>query len=172
MVHFFSALVVGIFFLICLEHKFTRQNSIILSFLLAFSTIIWAYSNTSLNSIPACLFLLLGYLFFKKFFRLHQFKFLIFSALSLGFAFLTRSDILLFILPMFFFLVVNILKRNTKISSLLFFSIPLIFSYSIIYLERSLRFIASDTEVADVIGNKYNPTNTLLSHFSFFFFVF
>ena len=52
----FSALSVGIFFLICLEHKFTRQTSIILSFLLAFSTIIWAYSNTSLNVVPAAFF--------------------------------------------------------------------------------------------------------------------
>ena len=166
---FFSALVAGIFFLICLEHKFTRQNSITLSFLLAFSTIIWAYSNTSLNSIPACFFLLLGYLFFKKFFRLNQFKFLIFSSLSLGFAFLTRSDIFLFVLPMFFFLVVNILKRNTKISSLLFFSIPLIFSYSIIYLERSFRFIASDTNAVDILGSKSNATNTFLNHFSALF---
>ena len=81
---FFSSLSVAIFFLICLEHKFTRNNSIILTFLLAFSTMIWAYSNTSLNLVPALFFLLLGYLFLKKYQRLHQNRFLIFSSATLN----------------------------------------------------------------------------------------
>ena len=51
------ALSVGIFFLVCLEHKFTRQNSIILSFVLAFSTKIWAYSTTSLYGVPTVFFI-------------------------------------------------------------------------------------------------------------------
>ena len=165
---FFLALSVGIFFLICLEHKFTRQNSIILSFLLAFSTIIWAYSNTSLNSVPACFFLLFGYLFFKKFYRLNQYKFLILSSLSLGFSFLIRQDMIFFIVPMFFFVIANILKRNSKIYSILIFSAPLIFSYFIHFLSESLRFIQTGG-VIDAAGTKSDVSTVLSSNFSAFF---
>ena len=145
---FFLALSVGIFFLICLEHKFTRQNSIILSLLLALTTIIWAYSNTSLNVIPSVFFLLLGYLFFKKFRRLNQSKFLVLCSASCAFTFLIRTDMILFIIPMWFFILVNILKRNSKIYTLLFYSAPLLFSYYVHKLLSaqggSLRY---DTEV-------------------------
>ena len=166
---FFSALSVGIFFLICLEHKFTRQNSLILSFLLAFSTIIWAYSNTSLNSVPACFFLLLGYLFFKKFYNLNQYKFLILSSFSLGFAFLIRSDIIFFIIPIFFFVIVNILKRKLKIYSILIYSVTLIFFYFISHLVFLSRLIPSSTEVIDLAGTQSDSTTNIISHFSSFF---
>ena len=157
---FFSALSVGIFFLICLEHKFTRKNSIILSLLLAFSTMIWAYSNTSLNVVPACFFLLLGYLFFKKFYRLNQNKFLLLSSASLGFGFLIRTDVILFIIPLWLFLLVNILKRNSKINSLLFYSAPLAFSYVVDKIVFSLKYIPSD-EVVDAIGTKADITSSV-----------
>jgi len=115
----FSALTAAIFFLVCLEHKFTRQNSIILSFVLAFSTMIWAYSTTSLNVVPTTFFILLGYLFFKKFRRLNQNKFLLLCSASFAFAFLIRVDAILFIVPVWLFLIANILKRNLKIYTLL-----------------------------------------------------
>jgi hypothetical protein len=166
---FFSALSVGIFFLICLEHNFTRKNSIILSFLLAFSTIIWAYSNTSLNVLPACSFLLLGYLFFKKFHRLDQNKFLLFSSASLGFSFLIRTDIILFIIPLWLFLLGNILKRNSKINSLLFYSAPLLFSYFVNKIIFSLKYIQSD-EAIDAAGNTSSVTSNLIGEFSSFIF--
>jgi hypothetical protein len=165
---FFSALSVGIFFLICLEHKFTRKNSIILSFLLAFSTIIWAYSNTSLNTLPACFFLLLGYLFFKKFCRLDQNKFLVLSSASLGFAFLIRSDIILFIIPLWLFIFVKFLRRNSKINSLLFYSAPLLFSYFINKAVYSLKYIQSD-EVIDAVGTSGGVTSTVIGELSSFF---
>jgi len=164
---FFSALSVGIFFLICLEHKFTRKNSIILSLLLAFSTMIWAYSNTSLNVVPACFFLLLGYLFFKKFYRLNQNKFLLLSSASLGFAFLIRVDVILFIIPLWIFLLVNILKRNLKINSLLFYSAPLAFSYVADKIVYSLKYIPSD-EVIDAVGTKSGTVTSLGSELSAF----
>ncbi len=164
---FFSALSVGIFFLICLEHKFTRKNSIILSLLLAFSTMIWAYSNTSLNVVPACFFLLLGYLFFKKFYRLNQNKFLLLSSASLGFAFLIRVDVILFIIPLWIFLLVNILKRNLKINSLLFYSAPLAFSYVADKIVYSLKYIPSD-EVIDAVGTKSDTVTSLGSELSAF----
>ena len=153
---FFLAFSVGIFFLICLEYKFTRQTSIILSFVLAFSTIIWAYSNTSLNVVPTVLFVLLGYLFFKKFRRLNQNKFLLFSSASFAFAFLIREDVILFILPIWLFLLVNFLKRNSKIYTLVFYSVPLLFSY---YLHRllnphdsPLRYIQSEDSTPTALG--------------------
>jgi len=181
----FSALSVGIFFLICLEHKFTRQTSIILSFLLAFSTIIWAYSNTSLNVVPTTFFLLLGYLFYKKFCRLNQSKFLVLCSVSLGFAFLVREDVIMFIIPIWIFLLVNILKRNSKITNnrilpkiyaLVFYSVPLLVTY---YLHRllnpyygSLRYIPDEsvpvhgyTTVGSELGGfiLVNPISYILS---------
>ena len=153
---FFLAFSVGIFFLICLEYKFTRQTSIILSFVLAFSTVIWAYSNTSLNVVPTVLFVLLGYLFFKKFRRLNQNKFLLLSSASFAFAFLIREDVILFILPIWLFLFVNFLKRNSKIYTLVFYSVPLLFSY---YLHRllnphdsPLRYIQSEDSTPTALG--------------------
>ena len=146
---FFSAFITGIFFLICLEHKFSRNISITLSFLFAFSTLIWAYSNTSLNLLPAGLFLLLGYLFFKKFRNFKQNLFLLLSSASLGFAFLIRSDVILFILPLWFFLLITTLKQNTKITSIFFYSIPLLLSYLISKLMPFLVFSSSST-ISDV----------------------
>ena len=157
----FSALSVGIFFLICLEHKFTRQNSIILSFVLAFSTIIWAYSNTSLNVVPTTFFILLGYLFFKKFRRLNQNKFLLLCSASFAFAFLIRVDAILFIVPVWLFLIANILKRNLKIYTLLLYTIPLVFSYFVYRLFRPydspLRYIIpedSSLSSSEVLGGE------------------
>ena len=138
---FLSAFSVLLFFLICLEHKFSRNTSIILTFLLGFSTLIWSYSNTSLNLLPSCFFLLLGYLFFKKFQRLDQKKFLLFSSFSLGFAYLIRSDIILFIIPIWSLLLILILKRNKKINSLFIYSIPLLFSF---FISKIIPFFISE----------------------------
>ena len=136
----FSAISVAIFFLICLEQKFTRNNSIILTFLLAFSTMIWAYSNTSLNLVPALFFLLLGYLFFKKYQRLHQNRFLIFSSAFLGFGFLIRTDIILFIIPIWAFLLISHLSAKKKIFSISLFSIPSLICYYIYKIIPGFRF--------------------------------
>jgi hypothetical protein len=160
---FFSAFSVGIFFLICLEHKFTRKNSLLLSFLLAFSTILWAYSNTSLNALPAGFFLLLGYLFFKKFFRLNKNKFLLFSSTSLGFAFLIRHDTILFIIPIFFFVIINILKRNSKISSLIFYTLPILFSYFVYRFMPSLRYIKSEDNSSTALGSEISYFGTIFA---------
>ena len=75
---FFSALSVSVFFLICLEYKFTKKTSVILSLLFSFTTMMWAYSNTSLNVVPALFFILLGFLFYKKSQTASQLKFIIF----------------------------------------------------------------------------------------------
>jgi hypothetical protein len=121
---------------------------------------IWAYSNTSLNVVPACFFLLLGYLFFKKFYRLNQNKFLLLSSASLGFGFLIRTDVILFIIPLWLFLLVNILKRNSKINSLLFYSAPLAFSYVVDKFVYTLKYIPSD-EVVNALGDKGDAVTSI-----------
>ena len=179
---FFSALSAAIFFLVCLEHKFARQNSIILSFVLAFSTIIWAYSNTSLNVVPTTFFILLGYLFFKKFRRLNQNKFLLPCSAAFAFAFLIRSDAILFIVPIWIFLIVNILKRNLKIYTLLLYSVPLLFSYGIhrlvkpgdsplrhIIPEDTLNSLTQQPGVEIVAFILSNPSNILAASFGLLF---
>ena len=147
--------------------KMPSNPDCMVSLLLAFSTMIWAYSNTSLNVVPACFFLLLGYLFFKKFYRLKQNKFLLLSSASLGFAFLVRHDVILFIIPLWLFLLVNILKRNSKINSLLFYSAPLAFSYVVHKIVVYLKYIPSD-EVVDAIGTKGDVASTVGSELGSF----
>ncbi len=137
---FFSSLSVAIFFLICIEQKFSRTNSIILTLILAFSTTVWAYSNTSLNLVPGLFFVLLGYLFFKKFQNLHQYRFLIFSSAAFGFGFLIRSDVILFILPIWIFLIVSHSSFKKKLLSVSFFSIPSLFVYYIYKTIPGLRY--------------------------------
>ena len=88
---FFSALSVSVLFLVA-RTFFSIKTSIILSFLFAFSTIIWAYSQTSLNSIPATFFILLGYYFFRRFQTKFSYKSILICALSFGAAFLIRND--------------------------------------------------------------------------------
>ncbi|MDC1023976.1 glycosyltransferase family 39 protein [Nitrosopumilus sp.] len=146
---FLSASLVMIFFLICIEQKFSRSTSVILTFLLAFSTLIWAYSNTSLNVLPTGLFLLVGYMFYKKFQRLNQKKFLLFCSMSLGFSFLIRPDAILFIIPIWFSILISTLKRNKKINSIFIFSTPLLFSY---FISKLMPFLllkqSSDSSVS------------------------
>ena len=158
----FSAISVAIFFLICLEQKFTRNNSIILTFLLAFSTMVWAYSNTSLNLVPALFFVLLGYLFLKKYQRLHQNRFLIFSSAVLGFGFLIRPDVVLFIIPIWIFLLVSRLSTKKKILSkilskmfhLTLFSIPSIICYYIFKIIPNFRYNLSSEKVGLKLTNE------------------
>ena len=158
----FSAMSVAIFFLICLEQKFTRNNSIILTFLLAFSTMIWAYSNTSLNLVPTLFFVLLGYLFLKKYQRLHQNRFLIFSSAVLGFGFLIRPDVVLFIIPIWIFLLVSRLSTKKKILSkilskmfhLTLFSIPSIICYYIFKIIPNFRYNLSSEKVGLKLTNE------------------
>ena len=166
---FVSALLVTIFFLICIEQKFSRNTSVILTFLLAFSTLVWAYSTTSLNLLPAGLFLLTGYLFYKKFQRLNEKKFLLFCSMSLGFAFLIRTDIILFIIPIWFSILISVLKRDKKINSIVIFSIPLLFSYLISKIMPLLLFRNDpDDQHLERTGIMSNPVVTDLSTFTSF----
>ena len=160
---FFSSLSVAIFFLICIEQKFSRTNSIILTLILAFSTTVWAYSNTSLNLVPGLFFVLLGYLFFKKFQNLGQYRFLIFSSAAFGFGFLIRSDVILFILPIWIFLIVSHSSFKRKLFSVTLFSIPSLFAYpygeadeKIIELLKEYKFKVAFGQHSGVINETSN----------------
>ena len=93
----FSALSVTIFYLLSRQFQISTQNSIIVTFLFGLSTIVWAYSQTSLNVVPQLLFVLLSVLFLKKFQTSQSPKNLILASSSIGFAFLLRLDAILII---------------------------------------------------------------------------
>lgn len=127
----FSALSVGIFFLLCRNFNFNEKNSVILAFLLALTVLLWTYSKTSFNIVPAVFFTLLGFLLFRKFQKNNSNIDLILCSSSLGFGFLTRQDAVLIILPLFLFLLYNLRKQNGKIKIFLSFVIPVLSSYVI-----------------------------------------
>ena len=99
----FTALSVSILFIICRSYGISVKNSIFVSFIYGFSTIAWAYSQTSLSSPVMIFFALLGFHFFKNWNTNNSLKFLVFSGVSFGLTFLIRADSVLFIVPLFFF---------------------------------------------------------------------
>lgn len=137
----FSALSVGIFFLLVRRFNVSKKNSTILTLFFAFTTPIWAYSQTSLNSVPNMFFVLLGVLFFKKFTDSIGSKNLIFSGISLGFAFLIRPDAIYFILPIFSLFLFLLKKRPSKIKNFILFSIPLGSSFMIYRIIEHFKYI-------------------------------
>lgn len=151
---FFSALSVGIFFLILRTFNISTKNSILLSFFFALTTPIWAYSQTSLNSVPATSFVLLGFFFFRKFQLFSSPIYLLYSGIFLGFSFLIRPDAIYFIIPMFILLIYIISKNNNKIKNFLFFSLPLITSYVIYHI---IQYFTYNMDVSfDTPGGAFN----------------
>ena len=100
----FTALSVSVLFLICRSFGISLKNSILVSFIYGFSTVAWAYSQTSLNSPVEIFFALLAYYFFRRWNTNNSPRYLVLSGVSFGFAFLTRSDAVLIIIPVFFFI--------------------------------------------------------------------
>jgi hypothetical protein len=150
----FMSLSVGVFFLVSRTYSFSTKTSTMLSLLFGFTTSIWAYSQTSLNIVPATFFILLGFYFFRKFLLTTSYYGLLFSGIVLGFGFLVRNDTVLFIIPMFGFLIFNWLKNSNKIrnalSIMLLFALPLTISYIIRHQLRVL--VSSDSSLG------YNAT--------------
>ena len=136
----FSSLSVGVFFLICRLFNITQKTSIVISFFYAFSTLTWSYSQTSLSSVPMTFLLLLGILFFVKFTRNNKNRYLIFSSLSLTFAFLTRTDAVLAIIPIFGLLLIELINKNMKILKFVSFVSPLAFVYIFNRLLIDIRY--------------------------------
>ena len=156
----FSALSVGVFFLICRTFEFSRKNSTVLTLFFGLTTTVWAYSQTSLNSIPLEFFILLGFLFFRKFQSERSAINLILCGTSFGFAFLVRPDAILFIIPLFFFLLNDFRKQDKKIKKFLFLITPLIVSYGIYRIIDYVRIgtslmtgVSSSASTVASIGN-------------------
>jgi hypothetical protein len=132
---FFSALSVAVFYLISRSFHISQQNSIIVTFLFGLSTVVWAYSQTSLNIVPQLLFVLLAVLFFKKFQKSQSSKNLILIGSSLGFAFLTRPDTILIIIVLSIFILLLIRQSKSKLNYVLYIFPISSFIFLFDYLE-------------------------------------
>ena len=135
---FFSALSVSVLFLIARTY-YSIKTSIILSFLFGFSTIIWAYSQTSLNSVLATFFILLGFLFFRHFQNKFSYRAILLSGIFLGTAYLVRQDAILVIIPLFFYFLYDMIRHDRKIINSICFIIPFISFYGFSQLIQYIR---------------------------------
>ncbi len=163
-----SAFGVGIFFLILRTYGLSSTTSVTVSLLFAFATTAWSYSQTSLNVVPASLFILLGFYFFRKFLNSSSKLNLLMSSATLGFGFLVRPDTILFIIPLFFYFIFTLFKKSNKIKNFIFFILPLSFSYVIHNIVDKIRFgsVSSDYVGAVNLTNNSIPFNVFGMLFS------
>ena len=143
----FSAMSVCVFFLISKTYGFSIRTCLILTFLYGLSTIIWAYSQTSLNSIPVTFFLLSGFFYYRKFQQTNSHFHLILTGIFFGVAFLTRNDMILIIIPFFIFLLVTSFRKNTRFKIFFSLIIPLISSYAIYKIIEFVRVGAENLPI-------------------------
>ena len=146
----FSALSVFLFFFVTRSFDITLKNSIIVTLLYGLSTITWAYSQTSLSSVPMITFILLGFLFFRKYQKENSISNLIISAFALGFAFLIRVDAAIIIGFLFMFLIALVIYKNRSklklfdaVKTIISFVVPLIISYGFYQLINYIRYDTS-----------------------------
>ena len=128
---FYIALAISVFFLICRTFNYQIRTSLILTFLLALTTTFWAYSQTSLNSVPFVFVLLLGFYFFRRFQKNNSMINLIYCGICLGFGFMIREEMAMVIIVLMGFFVYNLRKSDTKIKNILCYLIPQILFYSL-----------------------------------------
>jgi hypothetical protein len=148
---------VGVLFLILRSYRLSFTSSITVSLLFAFSTTVWSYSQTSLNVIPASLFILLGFYFFRKWINQSNKLNLLMSSAVLGFGFLTRPDTILFIIPLFFYFIFILFRKSNKIKNAISFILPLSFSYLIHLLIDKIRF---GSVSSNYISHATNPVDS------------
>ena len=144
----FSAFSISLFFLIVRTFGISLKNSILVSLIFGFSTPIWAYSQTSLNVVPMMTFILMGYLFFRKFQNIPNYRTLIISTSVLGFAYLIRPDAIFFIIPLFVIFLFYVIKHNKKFQNFLSFVIPLSFFY---FFDKFIDYIRIGTSASSGI---------------------
>ncbi len=153
----FSALSVGIFYLLSRTYGFSTKISTSLSILFALTTTIWSYSQTSLNIVPVTFFVLLGFFFFRKFIITTSSKYIASSGIVFGFAFLVRHDAILFIIPLFFYFIFILLKNLNKIKNVqiiqffILFISPMISSYFINNYIRIIKGLVSN-DIPNILG--------------------
>lgn len=155
----FSALSVGLFFLICRTFNFNQKNSVILSLFYGLTSTVWAYSHTSLNGVAVTFFILFGFYFFRKFQKNQSAVNLILCGTSLGFAFLVRPDAILFIIPLFIYLIYNLTKENGKVKKFFSFIVPLVLFY-LIY--KAIDFARYDYNTKDAISKTTSDVASLI----------
>jgi len=168
----FTALSVSVLFLICRSFGISLNNSIFIAFIYGFSTMAWAYSQTSLSSHAMTFFVLLGFYFFKNWNTYNSPKYLVLSGIGFGLAFLTRPDAVLFIIPLFFFILYLVKSRKEKIKSLLGFIIPTFSAYGIHHLILNIRIGSSSVIVLDKVNSvvAHSTSNPVLMNiFGLFF---
>jgi len=140
---FFSALSTCVLFLISRTYGYSVRTSLILVFLFSLSTVSWAYSQTSLNSVPFVFFILTGFFFYRKFQETNSYFNLILVAIFFGVGFLTRQDSILFIIPFFCFILITSFWKNRKlktfVKTFLSFVIPTVSSYEIFSFIQHIR---------------------------------
>ena len=163
----FASFTVGVFYYLCRVMNYQQKTSIFMGLLLGLSTILWPYSQTSLNVIPATFFTLLGFFFFVKFTKEHNSRNILFCGVSIGFAYLVRMDAMLFIFPIILFLIYNLKNKNSKLKSIFAYLIPIMSSFLIQKTIDYIRFGSSYvTETINVVGTKTDTSQipNLLGH--------
>ncbi len=137
---FYLSLAIGVFFLISRAFNYKITTSISLAFLLGLSTIFFVYSQTSYSTVPSIFFLLTGFLYFKKFLDNSKILHSTIAASFLVFAFMIRGDVIFFIIPMFVFFIIYIIKQRQRILKLISFTLPLILGWQFDKFLESLRY--------------------------------
>jgi len=158
----FSSLSVATFYLVSRTFNYTQKTSIALTLIFGFSTPIWAYSQTSLNSVPIIFLILLSFFYFRKYQEINQKSYyLLFSGCSLGFGFLVRPDMILFIVPLIIFLIFLLRKQKKKIYNFLIFIFPQVLFYGIYLIVEYIKTahspflkISSNVESLQTVSGK------------------
>ena len=162
---FYIALAISVFFLICRTFNYQIRTSLILSFLLALTTPLWAYSQTSLNTIPFVFVLLLGFYFFRRFQKNNSSINLIYCGICLGFGFMIREEMAMMIIALSVFFIYSLRKRDRKIKNVIYYFVPQILFYSLhrffhllvngpdefVHIENSLIMIGSGDTISSVL---------------------
>ena len=165
----YSALLLGVFFLICRSFNYEIRTSLILTLLLGLTTQIWAYSQTSLNLVPFVFILLLGFYFFRRFQKNDSALNLIFCGICLGFGFMVRAEMAIVIMVLMGFFIYNLRKRDGKIKKILCYIVPQIIFYGLtkffFYMSTGTAFFNKATvEAQNVIADGWNlPDLSFLS---------
>jgi hypothetical protein len=164
---FFASLTVGVFYFFCRIINYQQTTSVFLALLLGLSTILWAYSQTSLNVVPATLFNFLAFFFFIKYTKDHHSRNLLFCGICLGTAYLVRMDAILLIFSIMPFLIYNMKNNSSKLKSILAYLIPITCSFFIQKTIDSVRFGSSYvSEGMNAIATSANTSQipNLLGH--------
>ena len=145
----FSALSVGVFYLLGRSYSYTPKTSVTLALLFGLSTILWAYSQTSLNNNSVAFFTLLGLYYFRRFRLTHSTKSILLSGIILGFAILVRQDAILFAVVVFVFLLIELRSSQNKIIHLISYVVTTGIFYGIHTMIPLLRYNSQSSDIGN-----------------------